>query len=564
MEESRNGTDEQCSTWYVVVPAIGYAKQRQGEPLPLPPKEDPGKARLNSLLKDFAAAILDEAKEAGAIPFNRLWCGGDCTRVLLAPGTPGRLEAITEKKAQLKDLEQTVRQFAPQRYAEVASEWERFRPAAHMLVMEARPVFLPGEQAEMQAEADEMFGEACGDPALRPSLTELTEASEDDPDRWYVIIGWLKLAGLDGVRCAEIDSLNWHPEDGLEAKSPDRQRAKGLVRIFLDVAPEMSTGAWFDLDDVHRAWQREQDHGGRPEERFIGVARLGGHLNNFWCCGPKGIKGPYFLPRAEGIAARLAEGRRSYRQAVAERAKQDGEQVRSLMLMLEVRSPWLGQAGSDEPQRLRQWFAAANRGSSLLSEVYWEAPWDSYSPLPIISRPHRPPGETGEAAEESALPPGWQVAEGRWAADAAGRIVGGSDGNAYIYREQEHADDFRVTATMRAVEGIEITVWICGSPERTEMDGYTLAVSTEKAKLQRQGEDAVTDATVTIQPGEDHVLGFERHGAVLRGFLDGAAEPFIEWTDPDPLRGAGHRTLGFYMWDGTLAVSDIQVEELKE
>jgi hypothetical protein len=71
-----------------------------------------------------------------------------------------------------------------------------------------------------------------------------------------------------------------------------------------------------------------------------------------------------------------------------------------------------------------------------------------------------------------------------------------------------------------------------------------------------------TDPAVTIQQGEDHVLAFERRGAELRGFLDGAGEPFIEWTDPDPLRGEGHRTLGFYVWDGTIAVSNIEVTDL--
>ena len=564
MGDSRNHSDDRCSTWYVFVPAVGYARHWQGQPLPLPPRDDPDKARLGTFLKDFAAAFLDEVKEGGAIPFNRLWCGGDCARVFLAPPTPSPLEAITEKKAQLEDLERAARQFDPQRHAEVASAWQRFRPAGHMLVMEARPVCLPGERDEMQAEAEEMFREACGEGATCPALTELAEPAEDDPDRWYVIIGWLKLPGLDGVRCAEIDSLNWHPEDGLEAKSPDRQRARALVRIFLEVAPEMSTGAWFDLDDVHRAWQREQDHGGRPEERFSGVARLGGHLNNFWCCGPKGIKGPYFLPRARGIAARLAKGRRSYRRAIAQRARQDGVEVRSLMLLLEVRSPWLGQGGSDEPEQLRQWFTAATRGRSLLNELYWEAPWDSYWPLPIIRRPYRVPDEAGETAEPASPPPGWRVAEGQWAADAAGRIVGGAGGNAYIYREAPHADDVRVTATMRVVEGIEITVWICGSPENTEGDGYTLAVSTEKAKLQRKGEDVVTDASVTVQPGRDYVLAFERRGATLRGFLDGADEPFVQWTDPQPLRGEGHRTLGFYIWNGTIAVSDIKVDELDQ
>ena len=174
----------------------------------------------------------------------------------------------------------------------------------------------------------------------------------------------------------------------------------------------------------------------------------------------------------------------------------------------------------------------------------------------VIRREYRSRGRDAAAA---GLPPGWRIAEGEWTADAAERIMGESPQSAYLYRADEHADDLRVTARMQAVRGAEVTLWICGSPERTELDGYTLAVSAEKAKLQRMGEDVATDPTVTIQPGEDHVLAFERQGARLRGFLDGSAEPFIEWTDPDPLRGPGHRTLGFYVWEGAIAVSDVEV-----
>ena len=182
--------------------------------------------------------------------------------------------------------------------------------------------------------------------------------------------------------------------------------------------------------------------------------------------------------------------------------------------------------------------------------------------IQMIRREYRQRGRPPEVEENAGSPPGWRVTEGEWTVDAAGRMIGESPASAYVHRTKEHADDVRLTAKMRVLRGIEVTVWICGSPERAELDGYTLAVSTEKAKLQRQGEDVATDPAVTIKPDHDHVLSFERRGAKLRGFLDGAAEPFIEWTDPQPLRGEGHRTLGFYVWDGTVAMSDIEVTDL--
>jgi len=359
--------------WYLFIPGIGYPRHWQGEPLPAPPVEDSGKAKLSEFLEGFAGAFLDDIKRAGALPFRSLWCGGSCERVFLAPKTQTWLEMIIEKKTQFENLEQTAHEWAPERYAEVALEWERFHPAGHMLVMEAIPVYLPGENAEMQAEAGEMFRCAYGDPGVQLQLTEITEPSADDPDRWYVIIGSLKLAGLDGFQCAEHDCLNSYEEEisltkAAKAGSPGRQRAQVLVSIHKSLAPELSTGAWFDLEGVRQAWAR----GEKERERFTDVARLGSHLNLLWCSWTKGIKGPYFLPRAKGIVIRLSEGRRTYRQAIAEKAKELDAEVRSLMLIFEIRSPYLGEQGSDNSERLRGWMEKVKHGISPLCEFYWE------------------------------------------------------------------------------------------------------------------------------------------------------------------------------------------------
>lgn len=413
MQKEKDMSKRSVAAWYLFMPGIGYARRWRGEPLAAPPMEDPGKAKLGGFLRDFAGVFLDEMTKAGALQFNSLWCGGR-GRALLVPKTPSWLEAITEKKAQFENLEQTVRQWASERYAEVASEWQRFRPAGHMFVMEAQPAYLKGERDEMQAEANEIFRDAYGDTGPRPRLTEITEPAADDPDRWYVIIGSLKLAGLDRFRCVERDGLNSDAEEAslagtAEAESPDRQRAEVLVKIHQSVAPEISTGAWFDLEDVHRAWAREHEVGGEWYERLTGVARLGSHLNFLWCNIPIGIKGPYFLPRVKGIVARLSEGRRTYRQAIAEKPKELGVEVRALMLIFEVRSPWLGQQGNDEPERLRRWLEKAKHGISPLCELYWEDPWGGEGPLALILHPGQ-----------------WNVADGYWLQESSAEGSGTS------------------------------------------------------------------------------------------------------------------------------------------
>ena len=395
VQKAQHVSDPSDAAWYLVMPQIGYAKQWQGEPLAAPPVEDSDKAKLGELLGDFVDNFLDEMTGAGALRFSSLWCGGPI-RALLVPKTLAWLEVITEKKRQFHNLEQTVREFAPEHYAELASHWQRLRPTGHILVIEGQSVYLPGEQAEMQTEAEEIFRDAYAHSALRPALTEITEPSEDDPDRWCVIIGWLKLAGLDGFWCAERDGLNSCAEEASltgtpEAEAPDRKRAQVLVNIQQGAVPELSTGAWFDLEDVRRAWAHEINTRGEWHERFTNVSRLGSHLNFLWCNVPIGIKGPYFLPRDTGIVSRLSEGRRTYREAIAEKAKELGVEVRSLMLICEVRSPWLGQDDSDEPERLQHWFAQAKRGVSPLCELYWEDPWGGTGPLARILHPGQYP-----------------------------------------------------------------------------------------------------------------------------------------------------------------------------
>lgn len=156
----------------------------------------------------------------------------------------------------------------------------------------------------------------------------------------------------------------------------------------------------------------------------------------------------------------------------------------------------------------------------------------------------------------------WAVLEGEWSVDPAGCIVGRSGGNGYLYRVEPHADDVRVTATLRAVDGGEVTIWMCGSPAEVEHVGYTLAVATTGAKLQRKGKNVQEVTTGQVKAGKDHVVTFERSGATLRGFLDGATKPFVEWTDPQPLRGEGHGTLGFYVYGGTISIKDVKVDVL--
>ena len=62
-----------------------------------------------------------------------------------------------------------------------------------------------------------------------------------------------------------------------------------------------------------------------------------------------------------------------------------------------MRSPRLGDEGRDEPEALREWFAHATRGISLLNRLYWDAPWSVASGLALIRPPEYPPEWTADA-----------------------------------------------------------------------------------------------------------------------------------------------------------------------
>ena len=207
---------------------------------------------------------------------------------------------------------------------------------------------------------------------VEPGVSE--EAEQDDPKRWYVITGRLKTRGEEPIWCG-LDSLNITPEwdnileeEGyrvlrlLNLAEPPR-----LVSVLEHVVPELSVGAWFDPETI-------------TEKGKIGPNRDGVHMNRFWCGGtafeysngvvsimpslgaPGSIKGPYMIPKRKGALRFLSEKRRLLKervQAKAHELKLDELGVKPLVLIFEVKSPWLGQPDDKGTAMISEWFTRA-------------------------------------------------------------------------------------------------------------------------------------------------------------------------------------------------------------
>ena len=157
----------------------------------------------------------------------------------------------------------------------------------------------------------------------------------------------------------------------------------------------------------------------------------------------------------------------------------------------------------------------------------------------------------------------WKVFNGKWATSGKG-LKGKSSGDCYIFREAQHADNLIFEAEMQIQEGPELCLWFKGSKKKVEMDGYSFSVNGDQVRLQRKAKSVAVNKDVKINDRKPHVLKIKCVGARIQAWLDDNPTPVIDWTDPKPLAGEGHRTLGFYLYNSMVLVQDYKVEEVKE
>lgn len=62
---------------------------------------------------------------------------------------------------------------------------------------------------------------------------------------------------------------------------------------------------------------------------------------------------------------------------------------------------------------------------------------------------------------------------------------------------------------------------------------------------------------VRVQPGRVYHWTILRKGGLLDWKIDG--QPFLSWTDPDPLRGAGHEYLGVNDWEADVSFDNLSI-----
>jgi hypothetical protein len=158
----------------------------------------------------------------------------------------------------------------------------------------------------------------------------------------------------------------------------------------------------------------------------------------------------------------------------------------------------------------------------------------------------------------------WRVFGGTWAGDSSAGITGGSPRGQRIGRlglAVGRGGDVALSATGRLVRGrrSQVGLWIAGTSADREDGGYLLALSDRGVELRRKGEVVQQRDDPVLRTDQDYKLRLQRVGSVVKAFVNDLAEPSIEWTDPNPLTGPEHRTLGFCVSRGMVVMTDCKV-----
>ncbi|MGZ6097728.1 MAG: hypothetical protein ACXWLL_04995 [Myxococcaceae bacterium] len=80
------------------------------------------------------------------------------------------------------------------------------------------------------------------------------------------------------------------------------------------------------------------------------------------------------------------------------------------------------------------------------------------------------------------------------------------------------------------------------------------------ARQHEHAADRVTRAEPPVVPGRKYHWTIRRQGRVLTWLVDG--QPFLTFDDPDPLRGAGHRSFGFSGWESKVYFDNLKIRPL--
>lgn len=184
---------------------------------------------------------------------------------------------------------------------------------------------------------------------------------------------------------------------------------------------------------------------------------------------------------------------------------------------------------------------------------------------PTITAPY------ADSFERPELGPSWNVTGPHYNIKGGALTVQNAYNHPAWLKEKLPRDaviDFDVSSNSQAGD-IKVELWGDGESFATEKGAYTstgyvlifggwhnsLSVL---CRMQEHDEGRKAErADMRVQPGRTYHWTVTRHGGTIDWKIDG--QPFLSWTDPEPLAGTGHEYLGINDWESAVTFDNLKI-----
>ncbi len=207
---------------------------------------------------------------------------------------------------------------------------------------------------------------------------------------------------------------------------------------------------------------------------------------------------------------------------------------------------------------------SAERWAALAVSSLLIAPLGACKKGPPISSAALPFSDDFERAELGTL---WSITGGQWKIENGAVVTTGAN-NAPLFLNLDLPDDVVIEVDVRSETPIVDAKLELMTDGRTHQSGYVFILGgwsnqiSVIARLDEHGTDRVEKRPTGVTGPRTYRWRIEKQGGELRWLLDG--QPYMTFSDREPLQGVGHNRLGFSNWQNHIRYDNLRIWKLAD
>lgn len=178
---------------------------------------------------------------------------------------------------------------------------------------------------------------------------------------------------------------------------------------------------------------------------------------------------------------------------------------------------------------------------------------------PPISSAALPFTDDFERAELGTL---WSITGGQWKIEGGGVVTNGAN-NAPLFLNLDLPDDVVVEVDIESKTPLVDAKIELMTDGRTHQSGYVFILGgwgnkiSAIARLDEHGTDRAERSPTGVTGPRSYRWRIEKKGGDIRWLIDG--QPYMTFTDREPLQGVSNNRLGFSNWQNTLRYDNLRI-----